>query len=885
MTEDELINWLLVDGVANDLALLTKANALQELENVEPTEVIEKALASIDCNRLLLAGSILGRSDARPPREAALLIATSAMTLAPRGPNRDAAALLFEQLSNKLAVALAQRKEEVSGDLDIRLGVGARLELTRNRLKNSVVLEANGGLLEVNAFQKSFWTGAQDNGSWLSASAPTACGKTYLVLQWLLDQVRAKRARMVVYLAPTRALVTETETNLRNLLASANIDSEQIRVSSLPLTDEYVAMRDGGPPLIAVFTQERIHLFANALSDAMETDLLIVDEAHKIGDTKRGVILQDAIERVGRASPHVRTVFLSPATQNPHTLLEDAPPSAERRVVDSDAPTVLQNVLYAQQVKRQTTKYELAVRHGDKLESIGIVSLADRPVGLRKRIAFIAEALTGERSGTLIYANGADEAEKIAFLLNQGAVRGEIDPELAALADLSRKGVHSGYLLAPLVERGVAFHYGNMPSLLRSEIERLFKAGKIRFLVCTSTLIEGVNLSCRMIVLRGPRKGSGKHMLAHDFWNLAGRAGRWGDEFQGKIVCIDPHDEDAWPHGVPKRSRYEIKRETDLVMESPEELLGFLNERASMSMDEIGRGSKLEQVSSYLIATFLRTGSIADAAFAKRHPATFVAELGKTLAEICQANRLPPALVARHPGVSAIAMQSLLEFFEQHTAEPEDLVPAAVEDDEAVTSMMFVMQAINDHLYPAFKPDDLLYGHAITVQRWLSGWTLARMISTRIEGLRRNGKPVNVPKICRQAMEMVEQTARFAAPKYVAAYVDVLKVYLDSIGRAELLHNRFDIGLALEFGISSQTLLSLMELGISRMSAAALYEVIAMDDLDQEACRGWMRQNADTLESAGVPLIIVRELRERLLGEVQEPAVLQERSAEGPQAT
>jgi len=69
------------------------------------------------------------------------------------------------------------------------------------------------------------------------------------------------------------------------------------------------------------------------------------------------------------------------------------------------------------------------------------------------------------------------------------------------------------------------------------------------------------------------------------------------------------------------------------------------------------------------------------------------------------------------------------------------------------------------------------------------------------------------------------------------------------------------------------------------MSAAALYEVIAMDDLDQEACRGWMRQKADTLESAGVPLIIVRELRERLLGEVQEPAVLQERSAEGPQAT
>ncbi len=867
MTEDELIEWLLAEGVTNDLALLSRVNALQELENVEPTEAVEKALNAVDWHRLLLAGSILARSEARPPREAALLIATSSMTLAQRGPTRDAAALLFEQLSNKLAVGLAQSRGEVGLDLDARLGVGARLELTRNRLMNSVVLEADGGLLEVNAFQRSFWAGAQDDRSWMSASAPTACGKTYLVLQWLLDQIRAQRARMVVYLAPTRALVSETETNLEHMLASASIGADQIRVSSLPLTDEYVGMRNGGPPLVAVFTQERLHLFANALSDEMEIDLLIVDEAHKIGDTKRGVILQDAIERVTRASPKVRAVFISPATQNPHTLLDDAPPSAHRRVVDSDAPTVLQNVLFAQQVKRQTTKYELAVRRGDKPEKVGILSLTDRPVGLRKRIAFIAEALTGQRSGTLIYANGADEAEKIAFLLNQGAVRGDVDPELAALSDLSRKGVHPGYLLAPLVERGVAFHYGNMPSLLRSEIERLFKSGKIRFLVCTSTLIEGVNLSCRMIVLRGPRKGSGKHMLAHDFWNLAGRAGRWGNEFQGKIVCIDPHDEEAWPHGVPERARYEIKRETDLVMEGPEELLGFLNGRAGMSMDEIGRGSKLEQVSSYLISTFLRAGSVADAAFAKRHDPSFIAELDKALAELCNAIRLPPTLVARHPGVSAIAMQSLLVFFGRHPGEPDDLVPAATEDDEAVASMMFVMQTINDHLYPAFKPDELIYGHAVTVQRWLRGWSLARMIKTRIENLRRSGKAVNIPKVCRQTMEMVEQTARFAAPKYIAAYVDVLRVHLDGIGRADLLRDRFDIGLALEFGISTQTLLSLIELGLSRMSAVALYEVIAMDDLDQDACRNWMRANGDTLESAGIPFIIVRELRERLLSE------------------
>ena len=868
MNSAELIDWLLNEGVATELTILTRINALQDLENVQRADTLDEALLAIDWNRLLLAGSVLARSNARRPREAALLIATMAMTCAERGPIRDAAALLFEQLSNRLAVSLAQRKTELGEGLDERLGVGARLELTRNRLKNSVVLESSGQLMEVNAFQQAFWIGAQDDRGWLSASAPTASGKTFLVLQWLLDQVHSSRARMVVYLAPTRALVSETEVNLKKVLQEAGLGPEHVRVSSLPLTDEYFQMVAGGTPLVAVFTQERLHLFANALDDVMKIDLLVVDEAHKIGDTKRGVILQDAIERIVRSSPSVRAVFISPATQNPDTLLEDAPETSTRHVIDSDAPTVLQNVLYAQQVRRQTTKFQLSVRSGEQVQEIGVLSLADRPTGLHKKVAFIAEALTGPRSGTLIYANGADEAEKIAILLNQDGKGKVVDPELAALADLSRKGVHPDYLLAPLVERGVAFHYGNMPSLLRSEIERLFKSGKIRFLVCTSTLIEGVNLSCRMIVLRGPRKGRGHHMLAHDFWNLAGRAGRWGDEFQGTIVCIDPHMEDAWPDGVPKRSRYPIRRETDVVLDRAQDVIDFIGTRDQMKMEEVGKSAQLEQVSSYLVASFLRSGSIQGAAFTKRHPAHLVEQIDAALAQLCTLIRVPPSVVARHPGVNAIAMQSLLTVFEDYQGSIEDLLPAMTEDDEALQSMMFIMDLINNYLFPAFKPDELVYGHAVTVQRWLSGWSLSRMIANRIAKLRSQGKSPDVGKVCRQTMDMVEQTARFAAPKFLAAYVDVLRLHLANVGKEDLLKDRFDIGLALEFGISTKTLLSLMELGISRMSAVALFEVIAKDDLDQSACRDWMRVNGDALAGTGIPVIILRELREKLLGEI-----------------
>ncbi|WP_453955047.1 DEAD/DEAH box helicase [Bradyrhizobium sp. USDA 377] len=83
-------------------------------------------------------------------------------------------------------------------------------------------------------------------GSWLSASAPTASGKTFLVLQWLIDQLSAGDTRVAVYLAPTRVLVSEIETTLQGLLGK----TKRIEVSSLPLRDKYEAARAGGAQVI-----------------------------------------------------------------------------------------------------------------------------------------------------------------------------------------------------------------------------------------------------------------------------------------------------------------------------------------------------------------------------------------------------------------------------------------------------------------------------------------------------------------------------------------------------------------------------------------------------------------------------------------------------------
>nr|WP_319483786.1 DEAD/DEAH box helicase [uncultured Cohaesibacter sp.] len=860
MSAVELSEWLVSEALLEDITKLTQATVATEITNLSASFDCDDPNTEFDWEQLILAGSILARSPRREHQESALRIATAAISLETKQVVRDAGAILLEKLSNQRAVDLAAKREMIEPGLDSRLGISMRLEAYRRQFENAVLVESNGHWLNVNDFQRKFWTGASTNRAWLLASAPTASGKTFLVLQWLINEVSTKDLRVAVYLAPTRALVTEIEESIRELLGRRG----DVELSSLPLAEKYFSARAGTKKSIFVFTQERLHLLANILGDDLVVDLLIVDEAHKIGDNQRGVILQDAIERVSRINPAMKAVFVSPSTQNPEELLEDAPDGMTKVSVDSDIPTVLQNVILAQQVPRKPKEWQLNLVKGDSSVPLGVLHLANKPANLRKKLAFIAAA-AGSRGGTLIYCNGAAEAEEVALLISQLGDGEKIDDkELLDLADLARKGVHKNYQLAPLVERGVAFHYGNMPALIRMEIERLFRTGKIQFLACTSTLIEGVNLSCRTIVVRGPRKGRGHPMEPHDFWNLAGRAGRWGNEFQGNIICIDPNNENAWPIGVPRRSRYPIRRETDAVMASADDLALYLDSRSTVSLSDLQNADHFEQVGAYLLNTYLRLGSLENAGLAKRHDAAFIQKLDVSLRQIADTIEIPSEILIKHPGVSAVGLQRLLGLFKAYEGDIENLLPAPSESVDAYDRYVTIMRRINANILPTFTPDGLVPLHALIVIEWLRGLSLSVIIRKRIEYHQRSRRSYNLAVLIRDTMDIVEQTARFKAPKFISAYVDILNIHLRKTGRDDLIDDELDIGLALEFGVSSMTLLSLMELGLSRMSAVALYEKIARDDLDRLGCIDWIEEHAPNFKGMDIPNIIVREILEKL---------------------
>ncbi len=860
----DLGGWLLdVPGFRERADTVVIDAACGELEvGTRFTRLAKHQAIKHDWSYLLLCASAHSHADDGRCQAVALRIAQSCLCdESATDVQRDSAALVLDALANHPAIVLAVRRELLRPSFEARLPGGARLDFDRRSLERSIVIQGDAPL-RVNRFQKRLWDEVQHLG-WMSVSAPTSAGKSFILARWICELVRASKVATVVYLVPTRALISQVERDLRELFVQEGL--ADVSVSALPV----LKVDESTPPVqrrVLVFTQERLHILLSSHPD-LEVRALIVDEAHKVGDRQRGVLLQDVIERLGEANAELRVLFASPMTSNPEVLLADAGGSLAKSAFANDDVTVTQNLFWVAQRPRKPKLWDISICVRDARVSLGFVELEASPSPESKRLSFVAHAVAGCSHGNIVYVNGAAHAEKIAGQLYDliGADVDDSSKDLRKLVELAQHVVHRKFLLATYLRRGVAFHYGNMPLLIREEIERLFTAGTIKYLVCTSTLIEGVNMSCRNIFMRGPQKGRGKPLSAEDFWNLAGRAGRWGKEFQGNIFCIDPDREDLWgPNGPPReRARQPIQRTTDDVLRVPAELVQFIKDRAPLEAAK--KRPEFEYVFSYLAGIHVRYGGLLEAPWARRYEAGSLDGLSDAVREAVESLGIEPDIIARNPGISPFALHDLLEYFRERKGDVEELLPADPASNDAAKVYAGVLARLCRRACPNLGgKGGRTFMLALLVTRWMCGFPLARLIQDRIDYYTKKGEPADQAVAIRAVMNEVEQIARFEAPRGLSCYGDVLRQHLREIGREDLLEQVPLFDIFLELGVNQQTQIALIGVGLSRTSTIAVSELIAADSLTESQVLHWLEANRELWSHASLPALVTREI-ERVL--------------------
>ncbi|KXJ57384.1 MAG: ATP-dependent DNA helicase, partial [Colwellia sp. Phe_37] len=488
----------------------------------------------------------------------------------------SAAEVVFARIGNFPGRSLLRTRHSDAIKFDISAPL--KLECVAREAENTVYFEQENSVL-LTDFQYKFFDSLNEETA-LSVSAPTSAGKSFVLNLDLIRQIKNKVGQSIIYIVPTRALISEVSFRIRSTLKDSGLGDVIVRTAPFP-----VDMSKIKQSVVYVFTQERMMSFINSQEGKPYVTSLIVDEAHEIQNGKRGIVLQNAIDITLSRFGNIKILFASPLIKNPSYFLSLFRQNANGRFFVETISPVSQNLILVNQVHGKPLELDISVLNQNKSTTVARVKTGFKfRNGLILQRANLAYSISAMNDSVISFSNGPSDAEKTACYIADLVSDFMPSEDILSFVDFIRKEVHPEYPLIDCVLKGVAFHYGNMPSLVRSGIESLFKKADIKIICCTSTLLQGVNLPAKHIIIENPMSGQSNPMSRADFLNLSGRAGRLLHEFHGNIWCIRP---EGWQQDCYKGDKLqEITSAISKIMEDGGTLVQELLADSNLQNDE-----------------------------------------------------------------------------------------------------------------------------------------------------------------------------------------------------------------------------------------------------------------------------------------------------------
>ena len=362
-----------------------------------------------------------------------------------------------------------------------------------------------------------------------SFSGSTSFGKTFIFeafTKYIIEE--RNKTDNIAFIVPTKALINQIGNRLKEI-----VNKFGYKVITTPVIPRVFLNQDN--KYIFVFTAERLISYFTQ-KDNPQIDYLFVDEAHKLLSRKdtRTPLLYHALVLAKRKS--VNIYFASPNIPNAGIFLEMINNSTDESMSITESP-VTQNRFFINTVENKSF---MMSDYGD---DIIFPKFNFKKNDITGNLQLVLKIFSEDRQ-SIIYCNTVDKtidtAIRFADRLPEIA-SGEVD-ETMKLID---ERIHHQYFLKKCLSKGIAYHFSGIPEEIKLRIEKLYKQGLIKFLFCTSTLLEGVNLPAKNIFILSEKIGDSK-MSDIDFWNLAGRAGRLRKDISGNIFCVNLYNQSGY---------------------------------------------------------------------------------------------------------------------------------------------------------------------------------------------------------------------------------------------------------------------------------------------------------------------------------------------------
>ena len=333
----------------------------------------------------------------------------------------------------------------------------------------------------------------------LIVSAPTSFGKSLLI-----EEIVASCAyKNIVVIQPTLALLDETRKKLSKYSGKYKII---IRTTQEPSTET------GN---IFLFTAERVNEYEYFSS----VDFLIIDEFYKLSgkrDDERSSSLNNAFYKL-YWNYHPQFYLLGP---NIDKVSDGFMKCYNAKFFKSDYSLVDSRTIDIYKSFPANLKEKEKKEHAKKELFKLLLELKDEQ--------------------TIIYCSSPNRVRKIAkdftsFCKENSSKR----KDSLSLQEWIKSNISPTWMLLEALDYQIGIHDGALQKHITSSIIDYFNNGQLKYLFCTSTIIEGVNTSAKNVIYFDKKKGPNK-IDFFDYSNIKGRAGRLMEHYVGRIYNFNP---------------------------------------------------------------------------------------------------------------------------------------------------------------------------------------------------------------------------------------------------------------------------------------------------------------------------------------------------------
>lgn len=369
--------------------------------------------------------------------------------------------------------------------------------ITMENLSNDIKTIINTAypyIKEFNPAQKAvIESGYLEDKSNYIISIPTASGKTVLgILPALKTILNGGKA---IYAAPLLSIQNEKVKEFKAF------EEHGIKVGKHPSNSDLSVMVFESFDALTRFSWNVLR----------EVDTLIIDEFHMIGEYSRGPTLESAITRAKIINPSLRIIALSATLKN----IDEIKQWLDGKTVEHDyRPVPLNKEVLDAEMFNTKNKNDVIVKIVEKAiednsQALSFVSTRRFTESLATYVAKKIDKKTTKEQ-KLKFKQVADK------LLEVPKKKGSL-PTTTCLK------------LAEAAEKGVVFHHAGLFNEQKEIIEDEFRKGNILMITATPSLMYGVNLPSKYVVIRDHTRWTSNgpaSIPVFDYEQMSGRAGR-----------------------------------------------------------------------------------------------------------------------------------------------------------------------------------------------------------------------------------------------------------------------------------------------------------------------------------------------------------------------